>query len=302
MASKNTPAVAPQLSADQIQAAMIEYGLIQPGSGGAEITRIKMTGNNFSVGDDLFASYNPVTKEAAFRVQIVDKPAVHQKLWFTVELARLTGHDELLSKMGDNGTFCKSHEDNPNEQMKISENGYECRACPVNGFIKNDDLPTLADGTRAKRCSIAADLDVRIIEEDGTLRDETVYTMNLSSTALVEFRGGTGKKAEPENGYLGINPKARPDKDQRNFIHKLIEFGMSQKGLTVPQILTAIRMGLVLAEVRSLPATNEAGSMNWNVLNFTPLDILDAEATGAIESAEQPADTDTDADPDAVPF
>lgn len=308
MATKATPKqnlpVAAAMTPEAIQAAMIEHGLIQPSAGGSDITRIKVSGNNFSIDDDIFAVYNPVKKDPAFVAQIVDKPAVMQRLWFTPELARLTGHDELLGQMGDKGTFCKSHEDDPNEALRISENGYECRACPVNGFVKADALPIMADGSKAKRCSLAAELDIRILDGDGALTDETVYTMTLSATALIEFRGSTSKKADSTLGYQGIVAKSRHDNDPRNFIHKLIDLGTS-KGLSVPQILTAVRMGLVLAEVRSLPATNEQGSMNWNVLNLTPIDILDSQERTAIGTEEEPAaepDTEAEGDAAALPF
>lgn len=296
-ANKNTPAL-PALSPEAIKAALIEHGLVQPASAGSEITRIKMTGNNFSIDDDIFAVYNPVKKDPAFRVQIVDAPKVHQQLWFTPELARLTGHTELLERMGDNGMFCKSHEDEPSEALKVSENGYECRGCPVNAFVPQDQLPVLEDGSRAKKCSLGADLDVRILDDDGALADETVYTLSLSSTALVEFRGGSGRKADPSKGYSGIIAKSRHDSDDQNFYTKLILLG-AEKGLTPAATLTALRMGLVLAEVRSLPATNDKGSFNWNVMSFTPIDILEAATDKALDTSEA---TDGPNEESGLPF
>lgn len=302
MATKAAPArnlPAPQTyTPEQIQAALIEGGLIQPSSAGSEITRIKVTGNNFMVGDDIIAVYNPIKKDPALLVQIVDAPVILQQLWFTPELAQLTGHDELLAKMGERGMFCKSHEAEPNEAMKYSENGFECRACPVNSFVHPDSLPMLADGTRAKKCAMGADLDLRILNDDGTLTDKTVYTMSLSQTGLVEFQGGRGRNADRSKGYSQINPKSRHDGDDGNFLFKLMGVGLA-KGLNPAAIMTSLRLGQVIAEVRSLPATNERGTFNWSVPSFTPIDILADESVAAL-----PGETNADdnGDGEALPF
>jgi hypothetical protein len=298
MVSKAAAAKAaePQLPAvfndDMFTAALREHGFLSAAGGSSDFNRIKVSGQNFVYGtdekgnDNIIASYNPVTKEPAMYVRIAGQPTEYQKAWFDKDgaLARAVGRPEMAGKM------CKSHFDDPNEARKFAMDGTSCDTCPIHPFVPKDQLPEEAKG---KKCAWNADVEFYILDKqpDGTLKqeDDTLYTLSLSTTGVIEFKGSSSKKTSPLAGSVS----------DMNFMVKLAKLGMEKWG--EPGILKAMsyfNLGGVVAELRSLPASSGDGAFKYNVTSFNPIDILEIEEATALPG---PAAVEGD-DPDDVPF
>jgi len=263
----NVPALA---SDDIFTTALRDAGFLSPISAGTDFHRIKVQGQNFLYNDEILASYNAKTKEPALYVRIAGAISEYQANWFDKDgnLARAVGRPAIAGKM------CKSHFDDPNEARKFAMDGTSCDACPVHPFVPKDQLP---DEANEKKCAWKADIDLYILDkqEDGTLKpvDETLYTMTLPTTAVIEFKGSSSKKTTSMAG--SVSPE--------NFMVKLARLGIEkwgEKGLL--QALTYFNLGGVVAEVRPLPASSNDGAFSYNVVSFTPIDILEMDDTAAL--------------------
>ena len=281
-ATPNVPALATD---DSFTAALRAAGFLTPASAGSDFHRIKVQGQNFLYNDDIIASYNAKTKEPALYVRLAGPITEYQSNWFDKDgnLARAVGRPEIAGKM------CKSHFDDPNEARRFSMDRTSCDTCPVHPFVPKDQLPPEADG---KKCAWKGDVDLYILDkqDDGTLAqtDETLYTMSIPTTGMIEFKGSSGKKTSALAG--SVSPE--------NFMVKLAKLGITKWG--EPGILKALsfyNLGGVIAEVRPLPASSNDGAFNYNVISFNPIDILEIEAPAAL-----PGPSDDEEDPGDVPF
>ena len=291
------PMLPAMASEDSFTAALREAGFLSAASGGTDFNRIKVSGQNFVYGtdekgnDNIIASYNPVTKEPAMYVRIAGPITEYQKAWFDKdgELARAVGRPDSAGKM------CKSHFDDANEARKFSApiNGqrYSCDECPIHPFVPKDQLPPEAKG---KKCAWNADIDFFILDKqpDGTLAqtDQTLYTMSLSTTGVIEFKGSSSKKTSALSGSVS----------DENFMVKLAKLGITKWGEKgILQAMSNYHLGAVVAELRSLPTSSADGAFKYNVTSFTPIDILDLEEQPALPAASDESDS---GDPDDVPF
>ena len=271
----NVPAPA-ELSSADFTALLRGSGAIETPE---EIKRIKVDGATFHVGDDMFVS-NPKTKAPAFIAQVVDAPTEYQAAWIPEdgELAR------AMQRPEDAGSMCKSHFAIPSQNREYSENGHECRRCPINPFARKDTLPEEAMG---QKCKWRGDLHVRILGEDHTLvdGDATIWTLSLPTTGMIQLKG-TSK--DPEHGHTG----------ELTTYHRLVRLGAEtnkenpQKGAL--EALTAWSLGFVIVEVRSLPMMGPSGN-RYHVVDLNPIVILPMTDAPALESSA------TD-DGDPVPF
>ena len=262
---------------DDFTRALIEAGYITPSMAGKDINRIKVKGSNFEYNDEIIASYNAVTKEPAMIVQLLDAPIQYQGMWFDKDglLANYVGRPGIAGK------FCKSHFDNPQQARKFAEDGTSCETCPVHPWKRYDELPKEAlDQDGANKCSWRGEVEFRILQknDDGTIsgEDETIYTLSLPTTGMIEFVGSNSKRGNPLAGSVS----------EHNFMVKLAALSRSKwgdEGIRKGQ--TALALGGVIAEVRALPASNKERNFNYNEVSFTPIDIL--------EMTEQPALPDT---------
>ena len=283
MATQKAPttnAVAPlALTADDYTALLAKAGFIQEApSGGA--TRIKMDGPTFYINDEPYIS-NLKSGKPAFIAQIVGRPREYQSLWIDDALA------DAMERPESAGGFCKSRFDVPDQNRKFSESGHSCGTCPAGPWIKGDLLPLDGKGQRA-RCKWKADIELRVLDADGQIADETVYTLTLPTTAVMEW-GGTAKE------------RTKGSVSDLNFIQKLVRLGAAsdpedpKRG--VARALIMLDRGGVIAEVRALPAKSDDGARSWSVISFTPIDILDVEEAPAITAGGS-----EDAADDAYPF
>lgn len=278
----NVPAV--YETEDEFTAALRESGFLAAATAGAEFNRLSIKGTNVTNGDDIIASYNQKTKEPALIVQLAGEPVQYQALWFDKdgEMASFVERPHIAGK------FCKSHFDDPKEARRYAEDGTSCDECPLHPFIPAKDLPILANGERAKKCSWKADIEFRILEkqDDGTftIADKTIWTMTLSTTGVIEFIGSSSKK---NDGMAGsVSPE--------NTMVRIAKLGMQKWGKEgIQKAKSYLSLGGVIAELHILPAHNEDRSRNWNVPSFNPIEILEVEDQPALTTAETVDDVST---------
>ena len=248
-----------------------------------EISRIKVDGATFHVGDDIYVS-NPKTKAPAFIAQIVEAPRELQAAWIEEDgnLARvlneMTGTQDYSA-----GTMCKSHFDIPSQNREFSENGANCRKCPINPFTKKDNVPPEANG---QKCKWRGELKMRVLGEDHTLLngDATIWTLSLPTTGMIQLKGTT---KDPENGHTG----------ELTTMQRLVRLGAEQNPDSPQQgalmALTAWSLGYVIVEVRSLPmqSPTDAGR-RYHVVDLNPIVILEMNDAPALADSSAPSNDD----------
>lgn len=300
---KNLPAVP---DPGEWEEALRAAGFISPAMGGKDINRLKIAGQNIYSGDELIATSTPATKgkkaEPALIVQLIDAPRQYQSLWFDKkENAHNDGSNGLLAAaVGRDGTqhgipsiegrFCKSHFDVEAEARRFAEDGTSCDTCPVHPFVPKDQLPPEANG---KKCSWRADVEFRILEknEEGLLEalDDTIWTVSLSTTGVIEFVGSSGRKNDPMAGSVS----------EKNTMAQIAQLGFNKWGKEgILKARTMLSLGGVICELYIIPTKSKDGSIHWTVPSFVPIEILEQE--------EQQALPDTSGDgtveSDDVPF
>lgn len=289
-ATKGKAANVPALPPEDFEAALRAAGFLPTGSGGSDFNRLTVKGTNIvDSSDDIVAAYNQKTKEPALIVQLVGEPRQYQALWFHKDgkLAEAVGRPQIAGK------FCKSHFDDETEARDYAEDGTPCRDCPVNPFVPISQLPPEADG---KKCQWKADVEFKILEQkdDGTLgtseeHGDTIFTMTLPTTAVIEFFGSNSKKkGDPLAG--SVSP--------RSTMARLAELGFTKWGKEgILKAKTFYSLGGGIFALHILAASNEDRSRSWNVPSFDPLDILEIEEQPALETT-----ADADVSDDSVPF
>jgi hypothetical protein len=257
----------------------------------SEFHRIKVDGAVFDVDGTPYVS-NPRTNSPAFVARIVAPPEQYQALWHDIELATALDRPSAIDK------FCKSHFNNPDEARKVSDLGFSCEACPV--------APWKRDNEYGKKCAWKGDIQLQMVDpatgqfftkdEDGkTVPDDTIYTLTLSTTAMIEWQGTS---RDPKAG--NVSPF--------NFIHKLANYGMEQSddpNAGIVAAINALGLGLVVAEWRSLKASSSDGARTWYVPSATPIMILDYEEVPQLPPATVTAPSKDELDlieTDDLPF
>lgn len=269
----NTPAPV-ELTDASITEALRAAGMIETPQ---EFPRIKVDGQTFIAGDNMYIS-NPKSGDPAFLAQLLGPPIEYQARWFDDDgdLAQAIARPELA------GTMCKSHFAKEGEKREFNEKGMSCRTCQVNPWVHRDNLPPEA---RGQKCTWRGDIELRILADDMTIADETVWTLSLSTTGMIEFKG-TGK--EPAKGSVS----------DFNFMHRLARFGGDRDpenpNRGALHAITSLPLGLVVAEVRSIPAQASNGN-RYSVVSFNPAAIVEADDQPALTTTEQP-------DESPVPF
>jgi hypothetical protein len=277
MSNPNVPAV---LSDEELKQKLAAHGgFLNTNIGSTDFHRITAKGNNLIYNKDIIASYNLKTKEPALIVKLADMPVEYQSMWFGKELARAVGRDGTVEGVPDiSNRFCKSHFDDPNEARKYAEDGTSCTTCPVNPYRDPASLPTEAkqqDG--ASKCSWKADIEFQILDrnEDGTYNseDQTIYTMSLPTTGIIEFKGSSSRKANPMEGSVSAE----------HFMVQLAKLGFAKWGDDgLAKAHAALTSGGVIAELHIPMATTQDGSKNYSVVSFKPIDIMDPEEQTAL--------------------
>ena len=248
------------LTPEEISAVLAGAGAIDE-QGEEYYTRMKAQGTNLVTDTDVWMS-NPKTGEPAFTARLLSAPTQYQAFFFDAAAAEKAGRPDMVKR------FCRSHYDNPAEAREYGTNGAPCRPCPFNPF-----------GSERPKCSWRGDVNFQIIPEDGVLvGDEPIYTISLSITGMIEWKGT--KRAPNECSV-----------SDQNFMYKLAALSLqSAEEWAVPQEqaiiigLSALNEGLVAAEFRSIIAHNDEKSMEWSVVSLTPVHIQRPTEQAAIEA------------------
>ena len=168
------------------------------------------------------------------------------------------------------GGFCKSYYDNPAEAREHGTNGASCRSCLFNPF-----------GDSRPKCSWKGDIQFQVVPEDGTLTgEETVYTMTLSTTGMIQWKG---TRKAPNAGSV----------TDKNFMFMLaelalknaVDWGQSPQE-AIRTALNALNEGLVAAAFSIKRAMNESNGNTWSVPVIEPvhIEVPSVEETPAIEA------------------
>lgn len=253
-------------TAEDITAALQAAGAIDEEQ--ETFQRVKLDGSTFVATDDNIWVSNPKSNEPAFIARIMGPPAQFQAFWFTPELAAQAGRDDMAE-----GGFCKSYYDNPAEAREHGTNGASCRACVFNPF-----------GDSKQKCSWKGDIQFQVVPEDGTLTgEETVYTMTLSTTGMIQWKG---TRKAPNAGSV----------TDKNFMFMLAELALKnsvewgvgpQEAIRIA--LNALNEGLVAAAFRIKRATNENNGNTWSVPVIEPvhIEVPSVEETPALEAGTE---------------
>ncbi len=252
-------AVSP-LSPEEISAILAGAGAIDEEM--EQFYRIKVDGTNFVSDDDIWMT-NPKTNEPAFTARLLAPPVQYQSKWFDTEDSIKADRPEMANK------FCKSHYDNPQENKEFGTNGASCRACIFNPW-----------GDAGFKCSWKGDVQFQIVPDSGEMvGDETVWTITLSTTGMIEWRG---TKKNRTGGTA----------TDKNFMHRLAELSLTlapewglEPAAAVIAGLTSLNGGGVAAEFRAIRVTNESSGNTWSVPSLDPVHIeLLSNDTEQIES------------------
>lgn len=243
---------------------------------GGDFNRLAFAEGVFTAGDDMFV-YNPGKPTIpAFLARIVAPPVYYSAVFLSADESNGGFDPDRIGRPDLRGTFAKKY-DNPEEDP-----------FPNAGTEAFDQIKDKMAEIGTRKPAFKADIQLQIIPESGELQgDEPIYTLTLSTTGVIEWRGSSRNR----------NGGSVSDK---NFMYQLAELAATQAAeaggdataqqTAVMNALLALRLGNVVAEVRNLIGRNDDGSRTWPVISFTPIFIGDSEAAPALT-----AGTDDDA-------
>ncbi len=257
MTTTTDSALVPAANAD-ITATLRALGMIEEGQI-STFNRAKLNGATFELGDEMFPS-NQKTKAPAFYARILD--------YIKWQGIFLDGDDaDILQRPDAANKYCKSHLDKstyPSEGGKYAMDGTECGRCPIMPYTKKDNSPL----ENRRKCQFRADLLFQLCTEKGEILDQTIWTLTLSPTSLIEYEG---MRNEPSKGYIG----------ELNFMHKLAGFGIqsfaknpedpAQHAAAITDAATALRVGQVIAAVRAVSVSSADKARNFEVVVLDPV-------------------------------
>jgi hypothetical protein len=229
-------------------------------------------------------SWPPTKRGPTMVVRIVKPPVYYNTFFMSADEKNKSVDARRIGRPELNGKFAKKYDD-PAEQA-------------ADEYANLDAYEALAKFT-GNRGSFKADVQLQIIPESGTLTgEEPVYTLSLSTTSALDWRGST---KNPSGGVV----------QDKNFIVQLAELAIEQataNGASKEELqnavlnaMTALRLGGVVAEVYLVQTQSETdSSIRWTVVAFKPVHIELGEEQPALtagESTETPVD-----DLDDLPF
>jgi hypothetical protein len=234
--------VAKKLSPEELTNLLQSSGWAEKSSGEAPV-RMKLDGNMLTTPNGDMYVYNPAKPAIpACVVRIVAPPEEYWGIWVDGQAARSVGIPEIEN------TFSKKYiVPNANRRLWPSDEAFDALKAAGN------------------KASWKGDILVQVIPEDGALKgDEPIYTLTLSTTSLIEFKG-TSKT--PAAGSVS----------EYNFITKLSMLAQEEETTNptaaVMNALTSLTLGGVAAEVRILRAENKELGRSWSVVSFDPIHI-----------------------------
>jgi hypothetical protein len=235
--------VAKELSPDELTELLQQSGWAEKSSGEAPL-RMKLDGAMLTTPDGGMYVYNPTKPNVpALTVRIVKPPEEYWAIW--VDAAAAASIDRMDLK----DTFSKKFV-NPDPSRRV--------------WDSDEAFESLRDA--GNKASWKADILLQIVPDSGVLTgDEPIYTLTMSTTSLIEFKGAS---RSPLEGSVS----------DQNFITKLSNMAATAEGVTDPRkavmdALTSLTLGGVVAEVRILRAENKELNRIWSVVSFDPIHI-----------------------------
>ena len=288
MPSKASTAVVPAtLSPEELQALLSQAGMTPTPSGSFHRMSLKNGILITDPGQPNEESWPPARKGPTMTVRIVKPPVYYTQYFLDTREQNGALNPLRIGRPDLDKRFVKKY-DNPEEQAADEWSNFEVW----------DEVVAAAKeaGIKAK---FVADIKLQILPDDGEFKgDEPVYTLTLSTTSALDFRGTS---RNPSGGVV----------QEKNFITQLgelavaqaIEGGETDKGqlsVAVLRAMTALEAGGVVAEIYLTQTSNpDNPSQTWTVVAFVPVFIGEAEQAPALTSGVD--DTLSD-DPDGIPF
>lgn len=279
----------PTPTSDDITAKMRAAGLIPLATGGADIHRVTLDAQRFIFGDKQEPDYifdSPSNGAPAFRLQIVKDLITYHRAFFEEPLARFANRPSIADK------YCKTYDDEPTQAGERAEDGTPCPTCPISWKLKRDTPLPYVEGLKQplRKCGQAADLHLRVVDDNGDVSDERVWVLTLTWTGIVQWKG---RYDDPVMGYQDV--------PYRNFKRLLAEYAVtnSDDPLAVTYATQSLHKGGVYAEARIV--RGQSGANSFSIPVFSPIAIVPVEQVAQLDTEEQPT-APAEPDPADIPF
>lgn len=281
-------AVIPEtLSNEDLMALLGQTGMLPKQSEG-NFRRMSLTAGSLVTdpGQPDEESWPPAKRGPTMTVRIVKPPVYYNSFFLSREEKNGAIDPNRIGRPDLDGRFVKKYDD-PAEQA-------------ADGFANVDVYEDLNRAT-GSRGSFKADVQLQIVPEDGQMTgDEPVYTLSLSTTSALDWRGSS---KNPQGGIV----------QDKNFIIQLaelaqnqyIEAGGEQTGVAqaVLDAMTSLRLGGVVAEIYLIRTQSEKDpSIVWTVVAFKPIHIEPVEQLAALSAGDDPTAAGPETNSDDIPF
>jgi hypothetical protein len=257
-----------------------------PSAGEGNFRRMSLKGGSLVTdpGQPDEESWPPTRKGPTMTVRIVKPPIYYNAFFLSSEEKNGSIDANRIGRPDLNGKFVKKYDD-PAEQA-------------ADDWANVDAYDALVQATNGNRGQFKGDIQLQILPEDGEFKgDEPIYTLTLSSSSAIDFRG---TRKNQSGGVV----------QEKNFIVQLAELAQQQAieagaGIEdIPQAIlnamTAFRLGGVVAEIYLIVTTSQKDpSISWTVIAFKPIYIESGSEQAALPSGEG---DDLTIDPDDLPF
>lgn len=290
MAPRNTASTAvipASLSSDELLALLKQADMVPKGSD-SNFRRMSLVSGSLVTdpGQPDEEKWPPTKRGPVMTVRIVKPPVYYSSFYLDEKEENGSIDARRIGRPDLNGKFVKKYDD-PAEQSADEWSNVEVY----------DDL-CKATGRRG---SFKADIQLQIMPESGEFTgDEPIYTLSLSTTSALDFRGTT---KNPEGGVA----------QEKNFIVQLaelaanqaVEAGADKTGVAqaVLSAMTSLRLGGVVAEIYLTLQSNEDKSRTWTVVSFRPIHIeqITGETAPALNEGD-PVAAGPETNSDDIPF
>ena len=278
----STAVVPATLSNEELMALLGQAGMTAKG-GDSNFRRMSLKGGILITdpGQPDEESWPPTKRGPTMTVRIVKPPIYYNSFYLDEKEENGSIDARRIGRPDLNGKFVKKYDD-PAEQA-------------ADGFSNVEVYEDLTTAT-GSRGSFKGDIQLQIVPESGELTgEEPVYTLSLSTTGALDFRG-TSKN--PAGGVA----------QEKNFIVQLAELAANKAAedgvdpsKAVLDAMTSLRLGGVVAEIYLRQTSNKDGSQTWTVPCFVPVHIEPVSALPELESGNTETGDDSGTSDD-IPF
>lgn len=273
------------LDNDELLKLLGDSGML-PSGGESTFRRMSLKGGSLVTdpGQPDEESWPPTKRGPTMTVRIVKPPIYYNAFFLDAEEKNGAVNPARIGRPDLNGKFVKKYDD-PAEQTADEWSNVEVY----------EDL-VRATGNKGQ---FKADIQLQILPEDGEFKgDEPIYTLTLSSSSAIDFRG---TRQNPSGGVV----------QEKNFIVQLgelaqkqaIEAGASEEELpqAILNAMTALRLGGVVAEIYLIVTTSQRDpSISWTVIAFKPIYIETGTPQAALTAGD--SESDSEVDSNDIPF